>query len=48
MFFPVSDTLLDARGRLEGESIVGAAIHCIPDLWCIEESVSYLSAGAFT
>jgi hypothetical protein len=46
MFFPVSDTLLDARGRLEGESIVGAAIHCIPDLWCIEESLSLTSLPA--
>jgi hypothetical protein len=47
-----SDALLDVRGRLEGEDILGAAIHCIPDLWCFEESLSesvfYLSAGAFT
>jgi hypothetical protein len=40
LFFPLSDTLLDIHGRLEGESIVGVAIHCIPDLWCIEESLT--------
>ena len=43
-FFPLSDTLLDVHGRLEGESIVGVAIHCIPDLWCIEESLTSQSA----
>ena len=45
-FFPLSDTLLDVHGRLEGESIVGVAIHCIPDLWCIEESLSPASLPA--
>jgi hypothetical protein len=52
VFFFTSDALLDVRGRLEGEDILGAAIHCIPNLWCFEESLSesvfYLSAGAFT
>ena len=36
-FFSLSDTLLDVRGRLEGESVVGAAIEGIPNLWCFEE-----------
>jgi hypothetical protein len=42
-FFFLSNTLLDVRGRLEGESIVGASIHDIPNLWCIEESPSLTS-----
>jgi hypothetical protein len=36
-FFSLSDTLLDVRGKLEGESIVGEAIQGIPNLWCCEE-----------
>ena len=32
--FSLSDTLLDFRGKLEGEGVVGAAIQGIPDLWC--------------
>ncbi|KAH9998960.1 hypothetical protein BJV77DRAFT_1064461 [Russula vinacea] len=52
--YVLNDTIIfkDVRGRLEGEDILGAAIHCIPNLWCFEESLSesvfYLSAGAFT
>ena len=33
-FFSLSDTLLDLRGTLEGEGVVGAAIQGIPNLWC--------------
>ena len=33
-FFSLSDTLIDVCGTLEGESVVGAAIQGIPDLWC--------------
>ena len=29
--------LLDVCGKLEGESIVGAAIQGIPNVWCFEE-----------
>jgi hypothetical protein len=29
--------LLDVRGRLEGEGIIGRAIKNIPNLWCFEE-----------
>jgi hypothetical protein len=36
-FFTLSDTLLDVCGRLESESVVGAAIEGIPNLWCFEE-----------
>lgn len=32
-----SDTLLDVRGRLVGESTVGTAIQGIPNVWCYEE-----------
>ena len=34
VFFSLSDTLLDVRGKLEGDSVVGAAIQGIPNLWC--------------
>ena len=34
VFFFLSDTLLDVRGNLEGDSVVGAAIQGIPNLWC--------------
>ena len=37
LFLPLPDTLPDVCGRLEGESIVGAAIKGIPNLWCFEE-----------
>ena len=48
-FLSLSDTLLlDVSGRLEGESIVGLAIHGIPDLWCIEESLSLTSQPALS
>jgi hypothetical protein len=47
-FLSLSDSLLDVRGRIEGESIVGAAIHCIPNLWCIEESLSPTSQPALS
>ena len=33
-FLSLSDTLLDVRGKLEGEGVVGAAIRGIPNLWC--------------
>ena len=36
-FFSLSDTLSDVHGKLEGESIVGAAFQDTPNLWCIEE-----------
>ena len=36
-FFSVSDTLLGIHGSLEGDSVVGAAIHGIPNLWCSME-----------
>ena len=36
-FFSPSDTLLDVFGNLVGESIVGATIQGIPNLWCFEE-----------
>jgi hypothetical protein len=36
-FFSLSNILLDICGKLEGESIVGEAIHDIPNLWCFEE-----------
>ena len=32
-----SDTLLDVRGTLVGESVVEAAIQGIPNIWCFEE-----------
>ena len=32
--FSLSDTLLDLSGKLEGESVVGAAIQGIPNLLC--------------
>ncbi|KAH9987202.1 hypothetical protein BJV77DRAFT_1026808 [Russula vinacea] len=40
--YVLNDTIIfkDVHGRLEGESIVGVAIHCIPNLWCIEESLT--------
>ena len=37
VFFFLSDTLLDVRGKLEGHSVVGAAIQGIPNLWCSME-----------
>jgi hypothetical protein len=37
LIFSLPDTLPDVCGRLEGESIVGAAIEGTPNLWCIEE-----------
>jgi hypothetical protein len=37
VFFFLSDTLLDVRGKLEGDSVVGAAIQGIPNLWCSME-----------
>ena len=37
VFFFLSDTLLDVRGNLEGDSAVGAAIQGIPNLWCSME-----------
>ena len=40
--FVLSDTLPDVCGRLEGESIVGAAIEGIPNLWCFEERPLFL------
>ena len=36
-FFALSDTLLDIHGRLEGETIVGAAFQDKPNLWCYKE-----------
>ena len=33
-FFSLSDTLLDIRGKLEGENVVAAAIPGVPNLWC--------------
>jgi hypothetical protein len=36
-FFSLSYTFLDVNGKLEGESVVGAAIQGIPNLWSIEE-----------
>jgi hypothetical protein len=48
-FYSLTDTLLDVRGRLEGEHVVGAAIECIPDLWCFEEpSLSVASQSALS
>jgi hypothetical protein len=38
--FPLSDTLLDVCGNLEGESVVEETIQGIPNLWCFEESLS--------
>jgi hypothetical protein len=35
--FPLSDSLLDVRGNLEGESVFGRTIQGIPNLWCFEE-----------
>ena len=35
--FSSSDTLLDVFGNLVGESIVGATIQGVPNLWCFEE-----------
>ena len=35
--FSLPDILPDVCGRLEGESIVGAAIEGIPNVWCFEE-----------
>ena len=35
--FSLSDTLIDVRGKLDGESIIGEAIRGIPNLWCFKE-----------
>jgi len=35
--FSPPNILLDVRGRLEGESIIGSAIKNTPNLWCYEE-----------
>ena len=35
--FSSSDTLLDVFGNLVGETIVGATIQGVPNLWCFEE-----------
>jgi hypothetical protein len=43
-FFSFSDPLLDVCGKLEGESIVAAAIQGIPNLWCFEEPPLSLSS----
>ena len=40
-FFSHSDTLLDLRGKLEGEGVVGAAIQGVPNLrWFVDRSGS--------
>ena len=40
--FVLSDPFPDVCGRLEGESIVGAAIEGTPNLWCFEERPVFL------
>jgi hypothetical protein len=44
MGFPPSLTPCQTSGRLEGESVVGAAIEGIPNLWCFEERLLSLAS----
>jgi hypothetical protein len=47
-FFSLSDALLDLSGKLEGESVVGAAIQGIPNLWCFVIRSPGLAASPIT
>jgi hypothetical protein len=44
-FFSLSDRLLDLSGKLEGESVVGAAIQGIPNLWCFVNHSHWLATS---
>jgi hypothetical protein len=44
VFSPLLTPLLDARGKLESEDIVGVDIKYTPNLWCLEELPLSLSS----